>query len=197
MADLSERMQELEEMTQELLKMMASAQAGKILRRNLEKQEQMIDKLLQTKKTTMQLIQELMSAEEQVAQKLSDRDAELKASLQKLQEIEDRLLQEREKDGKLKTSTKELRKELEALREEIEKQEKKSAEGSSASKSAMHLSQLYYRICPIDWDYSCEPTLIKGTHHGPDVAQPFSFESGQHSRCFVSDYLWSLVPTSW
>uniref|UniRef100_A0ACB8ELU7 Uncharacterized protein n=1 Tax=Sphaerodactylus townsendi TaxID=933632 RepID=A0ACB8ELU7_9SAUR len=60
-----------------------------------------------------------------------------------------------------------------------------------------YMSQLYYRICPVDWDDSCEPTLIKGVHHGPDVAQPFSIESGQHSRCFVSDYLWSLVPTSW
>ncbi|KAL8164504.1 UNVERIFIED_CONTAM: hypothetical protein K2H54_052416, partial [Gekko kuhli] len=104
MAGLSERMQELEEMTQELLKMMASDQVGKILRRNLEKQEQMIDKLLQTKKTTVQLIQELMSAEELVAQKLSDRDEELRDSLQKLQKIEDSLLQKTEEDGKLKIS---------------------------------------------------------------------------------------------
>ncbi|KAL8164503.1 UNVERIFIED_CONTAM: hypothetical protein K2H54_052414, partial [Gekko kuhli] len=91
----------------------------------------------------------------------------------------------------------ELRKQLEALGEEIEQREKKAEEDTNASKSAMHLSQLYYRVCPIDWDYSCEPAQIKGTHHGPDVAQPFSFESGQHSRCFVSDYLWSLVPSSW
>ncbi|XP_077185908.1 kinetochore protein Spc24 [Paroedura picta] len=191
------RLSELETMSQELLKMMTSTQTGKILRRNLENQEQMIDKLLQTKKTTVQLIQELMSAEEQVAQKLSDRDEELKVSLRKLQAIEDGLLQAREKDAKLKLSTQELRKQLEALREEIQQWEKAAEEDTNASKSAMHLSQLYYRICPIEWDYSCEPTLIKGIHYGPDVAQPFSFESGQHSNCFISNYLWSLVPTSW
>ncbi|XP_054859852.1 kinetochore protein Spc24-like [Eublepharis macularius] len=88
----------------------------------------------------------------------------------------------------------ELKKELEEVREEIERLEKKD---NDASMSALYLSQLYYRICPIDWDYSCEATLIKGIHHGPDIAQRINVDSSQHSRCFVGDYLWSLVPTTW
>uniref|UniRef100_A0ACB8EL44 Uncharacterized protein n=1 Tax=Sphaerodactylus townsendi TaxID=933632 RepID=A0ACB8EL44_9SAUR len=105
MVSLSEEMQALEKVGQELLKVMAKANAGKILKENLEKQEQMLARCLHTKKTTMQLIQELMSAEEQVAQKLSDRDEELKVTLQKLQKIEAKLLHAKEKDSELKSGT--------------------------------------------------------------------------------------------
>uniref|UniRef100_A0A8D2Q4L7 Kinetochore protein Spc24 n=1 Tax=Varanus komodoensis TaxID=61221 RepID=A0A8D2Q4L7_VARKO len=59
-----------------------------------------------------------------------------------------------------------------------------------------YLVHLYYAICHIDWDYSCEPEVIKGTHYGPDIAQPI-YLSTEFSRCFISNYLWSLVSTDW
>ncbi|NXY52431.1 SPC24 protein, partial [Ceuthmochares aereus] len=60
-----------------------------------------------------------------------------------------------------------------------------------------YVTQLYYKISRIDWDYEADPTRIKGIHYGPDIAQPIDIDSSAHSRCFLSDYLWSLVPTEW
>ncbi|XP_062975384.1 kinetochore protein Spc24 [Elgaria multicarinata webbii] len=197
MAAISEKVQDMEKVSKLLLKWMAEGKAMDMLKNNLSKQEKMINKLLDTQKTTKQLLRELMSTEEKVAQKLSDREEELKASLEKLQKIENELLRANEKDVKLRTNTNDLRKELEALREEIRRQEENAAEGADSSVSATYLVHLYYQICHIDWDYSCEPTMIKGTHYGPDIAQSLNLDSSQHSRCFISDYLWNLVNTSW
>ncbi|XP_044299425.1 kinetochore protein Spc24 [Varanus komodoensis] len=192
---VSEQVKDMEKVSKELLKLMSGGKAMNMLKHILTKQEQMIDKLLETQKTTKQLIQELMTAEVKVAQKLADQEEELNASLQKLQKIEDELLQASEKDDKQRTSTSELRKELEALREEI-KQEKSMAEAAETCMAAKYLVHLYYAICHIDWDYSCEPEVIKGTHYGPDIAQPI-YLSTEFSRCFISNYLWSLVSTDW
>ncbi|XP_042305621.1 kinetochore protein Spc24 isoform X1 [Sceloporus undulatus] len=205
MAGLSERIQDMEKVSKELLKLMAEGKAVEKLKDNLSKQEQMIDKLLDTRKTTKQLIKgtklsfpaELMATEEKAAQKLYDREQELKETLQKLQKIEDELLQANEKDATLRNSTNELKKQLEALREEIRQQERNAAENVDASMSATYLVHLYYQICHIDWDYSCDPSVIKGTHYGPDIAQSINLDSTQHSRCFISDHLWNLVNTSW
>ncbi|XP_078242726.1 kinetochore protein Spc24 isoform X1 [Pogona vitticeps] len=215
MAAISEQLQNMEKVSKDLLKLMAGGKATEMLKDNLAKQEQMIDKMLETQKTTKQLIRELMTTEENVAQKLSDREEELKASLQKLQKIEAELHQAREDEATLKTRTKypsmavygakssihwgytELRKELEALKEEIRQQERNEAEEADSSTTAKYRVHLYYLICHIDWDYSCEPTVIKGTHYGPDIAQAINLDSSQHSRCFISDFLWSLVNTSW
>lgn len=96
------------------------------------------------------------------------------------------------------------------------------------------MTQLYYKISRIDWDYEAKPAQIKGSecppptspftlpyfqppppcfqppltpcsslrpppkvHYGPDIAQPIDIDGSRHSRCFISDYLWSLVPTAW
>ncbi|XP_066474105.1 kinetochore protein Spc24 [Tiliqua scincoides] len=197
MAAPGDQMEDMELVSKELLKVMVGGKAVSMLKHNLAKQEQMIDKLLDTQKTTAQLIKELMTTEEKVAQRLSDREEELNASLQKLQKIEERLLQANEEDVKMRTSTKELRNELETLKEKIRQQEKKSDEDANASMSATYLAHLYYQICHIDWDYTCEPTMIKGIHYGPDIAQPISMDSSHHSSCFISDYLWNLISTSW
>ncbi|KAF5914365.1 hypothetical protein HPG69_000476 [Diceros bicornis minor] len=60
-----------------------------------------------------------------------------------------------------------------------------------------YVAQLYHRISKIEWDYECEPGMIKGIHHGPSVAQPLHLDGTQLSKKFVSDYLWSLVDTEW
>uniref|UniRef100_A0A663F6A8 Uncharacterized protein n=1 Tax=Aquila chrysaetos chrysaetos TaxID=223781 RepID=A0A663F6A8_AQUCH len=51
--------------------------------------------------------------------------------------------------------------------------------------STTYVTQLYYKISRIDWDYEAEPS-----HYGPDIAQPIDIDGSRHSRCFVSDYLW-------
>ncbi|NXY17268.1 SPC24 protein, partial [Atrichornis clamosus] len=60
-----------------------------------------------------------------------------------------------------------------------------------------YMAQLYYEISRIDWDYQAEPGRIRGIHYGPDIAVPLDLDKTQHSRTFISDYLWSLVPTEW
>ncbi|NWR81950.1 SPC24 protein, partial [Centropus unirufus] len=60
-----------------------------------------------------------------------------------------------------------------------------------------YVTQLYHKITRIDWDYEADPTRIKGIHYGSDIAQPIDLDSSRHSGCFVSDFLWSLVPTDW
>ncbi|KAF1613541.1 UNVERIFIED_CONTAM: Kinetochore protein Spc24, partial [Eudyptes pachyrhynchus] len=90
-----------------------------------------------------------------------------------------------------------LRRELEELREESRRLEEDTEREEDAVPSAAHVTQLYYKISRIDWDYEAEPAQIKGIHYGPDIAQPIDIDGGRHSRCFVSDYLWSLVPTAW
>lgn len=56
MAAVSERVQDMETLSKDLLKVMVGGVAVNKLKHNLTKQEQMIDKLLDTKKTAVQLI---------------------------------------------------------------------------------------------------------------------------------------------
>ncbi|CAN0022987.1 unnamed protein product [Bubo scandiacus] len=174
---LSKRMQELEEVSKELQKVLLSDWADNLLRRSLDKRGRMDDKLLASQATATQLVRELSTAEESVAQTLLDRESELQRSLRRLQDMEEELLQE-------------LREESQRLEEDVERED-------DAVPSAAYVTQLYYKISRIDWDYEAEPAQIKGIHYGPDIAQPIAIDGSQHSRCFVSDYLWSLVPTTW
>ncbi|XP_033029651.1 kinetochore protein Spc24 [Lacerta agilis] len=197
MAALSEELQHLDRRTKELLEMMTRANGTEMLKQSLVKEEQMLTKLRDTQKSTAQLLKDLMAEEEKIAQKLCSREQQLNANLQKLQKIEDELLQANEKAAELRTNTNDLRKELEALKEEIRQKEKNAENDAIVSKSAMYIVQLYYQICRIDWDYSCEPTIVKGLHYGPDIAQPINLDSSQHSRSFICNYLWNLVSTAW
>uniref|UniRef100_A0A8B9FUT3 Uncharacterized protein n=1 Tax=Amazona collaria TaxID=241587 RepID=A0A8B9FUT3_9PSIT len=49
----------------------------------------------------------------------------------------------------------------------------------------------------ISWDSEAKPWHIKGIHFGPPIAQPVDIDSRHHSHCFISDYLWSLIPHEW
>ncbi|XP_068779029.1 kinetochore protein Spc24 isoform X2 [Struthio camelus] len=194
---LSEQMQELEEVSKELLKVLVSDWAGSLLRRGLDKQGRMHAKLLGEQSAATQLIKELTTAEETVAQTLLDRETELQQSLRRLQAMEEELLQAQEAGTSLQASNGALRKELEELREESRRLEEDTDREDDAVPAAAYVTQLYYKISRIDWDYEAEPTQVKGIHYGPEIAQPIDIDGSQHSRCFISDYLWSLVPTAW
>ncbi|NXK48941.1 SPC24 protein, partial [Chauna torquata] len=115
-----------------------------------------------------------------------------------------------------------LRQELEELRGQSRQLEEDGDREDEVVPSAAYVTQLYYKISRIDWDYEAEPARIKGSecpprpqrvrdvpcppvtpfispqvHYGHDIAQPIDIGRGRPSRCFVSDYLWSLVPTAW
>ncbi|KAM8987267.1 kinetochore protein Spc24 [Ara ararauna] len=40
-------------------------------------------------------------------------------------------------------------------------------------------------------------TRMDTVHFGPPIAQPVDIDSRNHSHCFISDYLWSLIPHEW
>ncbi|KAL0611160.1 Kinetochore protein Spc24 [Plecturocebus cupreus] len=106
-----------------------------------------------------------------------------------------------QKLGSLTTCPTQLTRELEELKEieaDLERQEKEVDEDTTVTiPSAVYVAQLYHQISKIEWDYECEPGMIKGIHHGPSVAQPIHLDSTQLSKKFISDYLWSLVDTKW
>ncbi|KAM9610887.1 LOW QUALITY PROTEIN: kinetochore protein Spc24 [Morphnus guianensis] len=226
---LSKRMEELEEVSKELLKVLLSDWADNLLRRSLDKRSRMDDKLLASQATAAQLIRELGAAEETVAKTLLDRESELQRLLRRLQDLEEELVRAREAGASLQAGIDilfggvgfplsffwgggggvarhavvslhcptALRQELEELREESRRLEEDTEREEDTVPSTTYVTQLYYKISRIDWDYEAEPAQIKGIHYGPDIAQPIDIDGSRHSRCFVSDYLWSLVPTAW
>ncbi|XP_049666827.1 kinetochore protein Spc24 [Accipiter gentilis] len=194
---LSKRMEELEEVSKELLKVLLSDWADNLLRRSLDKRSQMDDKLLASQATAAQLVRELGAAEETVAKTLLDRESELQRLLRRLQDLEEELVRAREAGASLQASNSALRRELEELREESRRLEEDTEREEDMVPSTTYVTQLYYKISRIDWDYEAKPAQIKGIHYGPDIAQPIDIDGSRHSRCFISDYLWSLVPTAW
>lgn len=194
---MNEQMQEMEEVSKELLKLLAAGGAGNLLKRSLDKQEKMFDKLLDTQLTAAQLVKDLLATEETVAQTLLAGEEELQSSLQKVRAMEEALRRAREDDASLRADSSALRRELEELRAELGRLQDDMEDDAGMVNSATYIAQLYYKISRIDWDYECEHPHIKGIHHGPAIAQPISLDSSQLSRCFVSDYLWSLVDTAW
>ncbi|XP_044851018.1 kinetochore protein Spc24 [Mauremys mutica] len=194
---MNEQMQEMEEVSKELLKLLAAGGAGNLLKRSLDKQETMFDKLLDTQLTAAQLVKDLLATEETVAQKLLAGEEELQSSLQTVRATEEALRRARADDASLRADSSALRRELEELRAELGRLQDDMEDDAGMVNSATYIAQLYYKISRIDWDYECEHPHIKGIHHGPAIAQPISLDSSQLSRCFISDYLWSLVDTAW
>ncbi|EPQ04697.1 Kinetochore protein Spc24, partial [Myotis brandtii] len=152
---------------------------------------------------------EILKAEKDVAQSLLDAKEQACQGGAELQQIEAKLQKASEEDTHLKASllypflslSWELTRELEDLKEveaDLEKQEKEVDDDPTVTiPAAMYVAQLYHRISKIEWDYECEPGMIKGIHRGPSVAQPIHLDSTQLSKKFISDYLWSLVDTEW
>ncbi|KAH1176157.1 hypothetical protein KIL84_020891 [Mauremys mutica] len=202
-AMMNEQMQEMEEVSKELLKLLAAGGAGNLLKRSLDKQETMFDKLLDTQLTAAQLVKDLLATEETVAQKLLAGEEELQSSLQTVRATEEALRRARADDASLRADSRypscrepRLAQLLPAARQTQRAQPQARASPRAAA-SHRYIAQLYYKISRIDWDYECEHPHIKGIHHGPAIAQPISLDSSQLSRCFISDYLWSLVDTAW
>ncbi|XP_075773919.1 kinetochore protein Spc24 [Pelodiscus sinensis] len=193
---MNEQMQEMEEVSKELLKVLAAGGAGNLLKRSLDKQEKMFDKLLETQQSAAQLVKDLLTEEEKVAQELLAGEEVLQTSLQKVRAMEEALQRAGKEDTGLRADSSALRRELEELRAELGRLEAVEDDAGAVS-SAVYVAQLYYKISRIDWDYECERPQIKGIHHGPAIAQPINIDSSQHSKSFVSDYLWSLVDTTW
>ncbi|XP_059552737.1 kinetochore protein Spc24 [Myotis daubentonii] len=200
---------DMEELCQGLLSLLGANHAAAQQRRLLGRYGQMLERLLETQDGAEQQLREILEAEKNVAQSLLDAKEQACQGGAELQQIEARLQKASEEDTHLKASllypflrlSSELTRELEDLKEveaDLEKQEKEVDDDTTVTiPAAMYVAQLYHRISKIEWDYECEPEMIKGIHRGPSVAQPIHLDSTQLSKKFISDYLWSLVDTEW
>lgn len=194
---VSERLCELEEVSKELLKVLLEDWAGARLRRSLEKRSRAEDRLLAAQSSAAHLVTQLTAVEEATARSLLEREEELQSCRRRRRELQEEMERVREATESLRATNCALRQELEELRERSRRLQEDGEREDDGVPSAAYVTQLYYKISRIDWDYEVEPARIKGIHYGPDIAQPINMDSSHHSRCFISDYLWSLVPTAW
>ncbi|XP_050626999.1 kinetochore protein Spc24 isoform X1 [Macaca thibetana thibetana] len=197
---------DIEEVSQGLLSLLGANRAEAQQRRLLGRHEQVVERLLETQDGAEQQLREILTMEKEVAQNLLNAKEQVHQGGVELQQLETGLQEAGEEDAHLKASllypfllglTRELE-ELKEIEADLERQEKEVDEDTTVTiPSAVYVAQLYHQISKIEWDYECEPEMIKGIHHGPSVAQPIHLDSTQLSRKFISDYLWSLVDTEW
>ncbi|XP_005890845.2 kinetochore protein Spc24 [Bos mutus] len=192
---------DMEEVSQGLLSLLGANRAEAQQRRLLGRHEQMVERLLETQDGAEKWLREILTAEKEVAQRLLDAKQQAHQGGVEVRQLEAELQRASEEDAHLKANLLQLTRELEELKEieaDLERQEKEVDEDTTVTiPSAVYVAQLYRRISKIEWDYECEPGMIKGIHHGPSVAQPIHLDSTQLSKKFISDYLWNLVDTEW
>lgn len=195
----AEQMKEMLEVGHEVTKMLNVE--NNTIRKTFDMQAVTLDKLLETEASAADIVKGLLSLEEDAAQNLLDSVDEKGRCMAQLCKIEEELKQTGEQNTNLQTEIKFLTKELEELKEmeaEMQRmQQEVNEDTTEVIPSARYLAQLYHKATKIDWDYSAEPTLIKGIHYGGDIAKPINIDSTKHSKSFICDYLWSLLPTDW
>ncbi|XP_061212529.1 kinetochore protein Spc24 [Neopsephotus bourkii] len=192
-----QELQELEELSAELGKLMLSERAAALLRQGLELQARGDSGVLAAQAGATRMDTELRAAEQAVAQALLGREAAVQRGRQRLRELQEELRRQREaldgiRDGNGALS-RELR-ELRGRRREREEEEEKEEEGLRCTQYLLHL---YHKLSRISWDSEAKPWHVKGIHFGPAIAQPLDLDGRLHSHCFITDYLWSLVPSQW
>nr|XP_051693991.1 kinetochore protein Spc24 isoform X1 [Oryctolagus cuniculus] len=195
---------DIEEVSQGLLSLLGANRAESQHRRLLGRHEQLVERLLEAQDSGEQRLREILAAEEEVARSLLDAKERAHRGGAELQQLDAELQRAAAEDAGLQAGLLYpscLSRELQELKEteaELERQEREVDEDVTVTiPAAVYVAQLYRRSSKIEWDYECEPGAIKGIHHGPSVAQPIHLDSTQLSKKFISDYLWSLVDTSW
>ncbi|XP_039570860.1 kinetochore protein Spc24 [Passer montanus] len=160
--------EEVEELSQELLRELSSGCTEELLRRGLQRRERLQRRLRDTQGRARQLAQAPILPPFCFGCPFClDPPTALRRALQELQQ------------------------QLQQLEQEQQEEEEHSLLPD------VYVAQLYYEISRIDWDCSAEPGRIRGVHYGPDIAVPLDMDGAQHSGTFVSDFLWGLVPTQW
>ncbi|KAE8619834.1 hypothetical protein XENTR_v10009995 [Xenopus tropicalis] len=131
---LCEQIKEYVDVSREIVKVMVSDSAAVALKKSLDRQEAMIDLLLDTETEASQLIRDFMAVEEKVAQTLLDTEETKQKTSSKLQKIERELQEKIEKNSSLESGIKFLQKELEELKmmeEEIADMEREADEDTT------------------------------------------------------------------
>ncbi|KAG7459513.1 hypothetical protein MATL_G00211440 [Megalops atlanticus] len=201
MVSLDKGFQDLEETGEALVQLIKSSKAEHDLRAIREEHLLLFDRHISTKKTTTQLLSDLMQAEEKVGQKLLTLEGQKSEVARELESMEQDLQRSVAKSQTMDAELQFLQRELESLRgseQEIQTlQEEVDEDTTEIIPSAIYLAQLYYKVTKIKWEHDSEPGILKGVHYGEDLATPINVDTSTQSKCAVSDYLWSFVSTEW
>ncbi|CAD7685584.1 unnamed protein product [Nyctereutes procyonoides] len=158
---------DMEEVSQGLLSLLGANRAEAQQRRLLGRHEQVVERLLETQDLAEQRLREILATEEEVAQRLLDEKEQAHQSGVELQQLKAELQKAGEKNTHLKASLLQLTTELEELKEVeagLERQEREVDEDTTVTiPSAVYVAQLYHRVSKIEWDYECEPGMVKGS----------------------------------
>uniref|UniRef100_A0A673VGB7 Kinetochore protein Spc24 n=1 Tax=Suricata suricatta TaxID=37032 RepID=A0A673VGB7_SURSU len=158
---------DMEEVSQGLLSLLGANRAEAQQRRLLGRHEQVVERLLETQDSVEQRLQEILAAEQEVAQSLLDAKEQAHQGGAELQQLEAELQKAGEEDSRLKARLLQLTRELEELKEteaSLERQEREVDEDTTVTiPSAVYVAQLYRQISKIEWDYECEPGMVKGS----------------------------------
>ncbi|KAG9335932.1 hypothetical protein JZ751_003489 [Albula glossodonta] len=162
-----------------------------LLRAMRERHQLLFDRHTSTRKTTSQLLNDLMQAEERVGQRLLGLQGEKSDAARGLEALEQDLQRSVAKNQTMEAELQFLQRELESLRsseQEIQALQDEVDEDTT---------ELYYKVTKIKWEMDTEPGTLKGVHYGEDLASPITVDTTSQSKCAISDYLWSFVSTEW
>ncbi|XP_033927990.1 kinetochore protein Spc24 [Melopsittacus undulatus] len=190
-------LQELQELSTELGRVMLSERSTALLRQGLELQARGSTGVLAAQEGAARMDTELRATEQAVAQVLLSREAALQRGRRRLQDLRQELRSRREESGSLRESNGALARELAELREQQRQQEEEREREEEGLVSMQYLLHLFHKLSLISWDSEAKPWHVKGIHFGPSIAQPLDIDGRHHSQCFISDYLWSLIPHQW
>ncbi|XP_030649891.1 kinetochore protein Spc24 [Chanos chanos] len=192
---------DLEETAEAVVQFIESSKAEKALQGVREKLQAFFDHHIETKKTTTQLLNDIVQAEEMVGQKLLDLEGQKSQVMRELEKLEQEIQHCAAKSNTLESEHQFLQRELERLREseqEIQSlQQEVDEDTTEVIPSAIYLAQLYYKVTKIKLELDTEPHILRGVHYGTDLASPINIDTTARSPCAVSDELWSLVSTDW
>ncbi|XP_042361732.1 kinetochore protein Spc24 [Plectropomus leopardus] len=194
------KFQDLEETGKVLVDFINSSQP-KILRRVRDEQQALFDQHVETKKILTQILKDVAQTEESTGQRLLDMEEEKQQRERELESLEEQLRQHTAKGQMTDSELQFLQRELDSLRNtehELETlQSEVDEDTTEVIPSAVYVSQLYYLISKIKWEYDTQPNILRGVHYGADLATPINIDTSARSRNDVSDQLWGFVSTEW
>ncbi|XP_043940497.1 kinetochore protein Spc24 [Protopterus annectens] len=190
----------VEEANKEITMMLPKASIS-LVKRGTSVLTLLLEWIVNTAKHLEDIDKAFKEREKQLAEKLIRAAEEKDRSLAECQSIEQELEKAKRERDDARFELQCLLKELEDIKEMEEEagrlQQAVDEDTTTTIPSAVYIAQLYHKVTKIRWDFDSDPSVIKGIHYGPDVAQPINIDSTQHSKSFICDHLWSLVSTEW
>ncbi|XP_013864356.1 kinetochore protein Spc24 [Austrofundulus limnaeus] len=195
-----DKFQDLEETGEDLVGFINSSQLEKLKQAKLEHQVY-YDKHVETMRTVTQILKDTTQIEESASRRLLDMEEEKKHKEEELENLEVQLRQCTAKSQITDSEYQFLQKELESLRsseqELVTLQNEVDEDTTEVIPSTVYVTQLYYLITKIKWEYDTQPNILKGVHYGADLATPINIDTSARSPKEVSDQLWQFVSTEW